>query len=85
MRDPYDGVLHRVLALPVVGEGRDQRLGVVVDEVVAGAPVVAARVDIRVVAVDQDVGVRRLQRRWEQVGGPEDAVLGRPRPLRVAI
>jgi hypothetical protein len=55
------------------------------DEVVAGAPVIAAGVDVGVITIYQDIGMFCLQALREQIRRPKDAVGGRPGPLRIAI
>ena len=84
--DPYYGDSLGALALAELGERCDEGLGMLVDEVVAGAAVAAGGVDVGVVAVYEDVGVFVLERGWEQVCGPEDAVCWCcPGPLGVAV
>lgn len=85
VRNPDDGVLEGALALAKQCQARHEGLCVLVDKVVARAAVVAPRVDVGVVPVHQDVGLQALERRRQQVHGPEDSVFGRPRLVGAAI
>lgn len=71
---PDDGVLVGALTAAVQRQAGDERLRVLVDKVVAGTAVVAARVHVGVVPVDQHVGLQAAQRCREEVGRPERAV-----------
>lgn len=59
--DPDDGVLERALASAEEGEAGHEGLGVVVYEVVARAPIDPPGVDVGVVTVHEDVGLKTLR------------------------
>lgn len=61
MTDPDNGVSKGSLALSVQGETGDECLGMLMDEVVACAAVILARVDIGVISVDEDVGLNAFE------------------------
>ncbi len=63
----------------------DQSLRVLVDEVVTSAAAVLARVDVCVVAVDEDVGRSFFEGLWKQLCGPEKAILAGPCVPRLAV
>ncbi len=84
MRHEDDGVLGDLLAPPLRGQGRDERLRMLVDHITAGGLASKGR-DIGVVAVDEDARLVRLERFGEQLGGPEDAIVGSPGVARMAI
>lgn len=65
-------------------QGGDQGLGVLVDVVARGA-LPAKGVDVRIISVHQDAGLRTPQGPWEQLGRPEDSVLRRPRISRMTV
>ena len=55
------------------------------DKVVAGADVRAARVDVGIVAIDNNVGGMASEGLGEKLGRPVEAILRGPRPLRVTV
>lgn len=58
---PNNGVSKGPFTLSVEGEAGNERLGMLVDEVIAGTAVILARVDVGVVAVDEDICLYALE------------------------
>lgn len=85
MADPDNGVLERALASAEEGEAGHEGLGVVVYEVVARAPIDPPGINVGVVTVHEDVGLKTLEGAGEEVKWPEYAVAGRPCLLGAAV
>lgn len=85
MAHPYDRVSRRQLVFPVVRQTSDQSLRMHVYEVVARVTSILLGVYIGVVPIDQHVRFRIPERGWQEVGRPEDLVLGCPCLLRLAV
>lgn len=60
--DPNDRIPARALVFAEQCQGSDERLRMLVDEVIAGASVRSSRVDVGVVAIDENVGRCSTQR-----------------------